>query len=137
MALSAALAAACFVKAFGITFLGRPRSADAQAAREVDAFSGAAMILLALLCVLAGVLPGLVVDALSGVVRELTAGGSLPRQATLPWLSLIPLSPERSSYNGLVLLIFLTVTSTVIALLRASARLPCGATSASLGLRLS
>jgi hypothetical protein len=74
------------------------------------------MVLLALLCVLAGVLPGLVVDALSGVVREVTGGGSLPRQATLPWLSLIPLSPDRSSYNGLILLIFLAGTSTMITL---------------------
>jgi formate hydrogenlyase subunit 3/multisubunit Na+/H+ antiporter MnhD subunit len=116
LALSAALAAACFVKAFGITFLGRPRSAEAGAAREADAFSVAAMILLAALCVLAGVLPGLVVDALTPVVQQLTAGGSLPRQATLPWLSLIPLSPQRSSYNGLLLLIFLVVTSMLIAL---------------------
>jgi hydrogenase-4 component B len=116
LALSAALAAACFVKAFGISFLGRPRSAEAEAAREVDAFSRGAMILLAVLCVLAGILPGLVVDAMSGVVRDLTAGGSLPRQATLPWLSLIPLSADRSSYNGLILLIFLAFASTVIAL---------------------
>jgi len=116
LALSAALAAACFVKAFGITFLGRPRSADAAAAREVDRFSLAAMIFLAVLCILAGVLPGFVVDALSGVVRELTGGGGLPRQSSLPWLSLIPLSPARSSYNGLILLIFLTFTSTLIAL---------------------
>jgi formate hydrogenlyase subunit 3/multisubunit Na+/H+ antiporter MnhD subunit len=116
LALSAALAAACFVKAFGITFLGRPRSTSGVAVREVDRFSRAAMILLALLCVLAGVLPGLIVDALSGVVRYLTAGGSLPRQASLPWLSLIPLSPDRSSYNGLILLVFLAVTSTTIAL---------------------
>jgi formate hydrogenlyase subunit 3/multisubunit Na+/H+ antiporter MnhD subunit len=115
LALSAALASACFVKAFGISFLGRPRSTVAEAAREVDAFSGAAMILLALLCVLAGVLPGLVVDGLSGVVRDLTVGRGLPRQATLPWLSLIPLSPTRGSYNGLLLLIFLAVTSTVVA----------------------
>ncbi len=39
LALSAALAAACFVKAFGITFLGRPRTSVAQDARETDAFS--------------------------------------------------------------------------------------------------
>ena len=39
LALAAALAAACFVKAFGITFLGRPRSAEAAAAREADRFS--------------------------------------------------------------------------------------------------
>ena len=115
LALSAALAAACFVKAFGITFLGRPRSSDATAAREVDTFSRASMLLLAALCVLAGVLPGLVVDALAGVVRDLT-GSDLPRQAGLPWLSLIPLASERSSYNGLVLAIFLIGTSTTIAL---------------------
>jgi hypothetical protein len=73
------------------------------------------MILLAGFCVLAGVLPGLVVDALAPVVEALT-GSSLPGQAGLPWLSLIPLAPERSSYNGLVLSIFLIGTSTAIAL---------------------
>ena len=36
LALSAALAAACFVKAFGITFLGRARTRVAADAREVD-----------------------------------------------------------------------------------------------------
>ena len=115
LALSAALAAACFVKAFGITFLGRPRTPRAAAALEVDRYSQGAMIGFAVLCVLAGVLPGYVVDALSSVVRELTGEG-LPPQAGLPWRSLIPLSPERSSYNGLVLLIFLALTSTATAL---------------------
>ena len=32
LALAAALAAACFVKAYGVTFLGRPRSAAAETA---------------------------------------------------------------------------------------------------------
>jgi hydrogenase-4 component B len=63
LALSAALAAACFVKAFGITFLGRPRS-PARGAREVDRFSLAAMFVLAALCLAAGILPGFVIDAL-------------------------------------------------------------------------
>ena len=39
LALSAALAAACFVKAFGITFLGRPRTAVVEHAHEVDRYS--------------------------------------------------------------------------------------------------
>ena len=43
LALSAALAAACFVKAFGVSFLGRPRTAQAARARETDVFSLAAM----------------------------------------------------------------------------------------------
>ena len=114
LALSAALAAACFVKAFGVTFLGRPRTPAAAAATEVDGFSTGTMIALAALCVVVGVLPGLVVDGLSGVARDLT-GGRVPTQTGLPWLSLIPISPERSSYNGLVLLVFIAFTSTLIA----------------------
>ena len=43
LALSAALAAACFVKAFGITFLGRPRTAAVEQAHEVDRYSLVAM----------------------------------------------------------------------------------------------
>jgi len=46
LALSAALAAACFVKAFGVTFLGRPRTAVAAEARETDVFSLSAMFAL-------------------------------------------------------------------------------------------
>ena len=115
LALSAALAAACFVKAFGISFLGRPRGPAAAQAREADAFSIGAMIGLAALCVLAGVLPGLVVDALSPVVQGLTAGARLPVQSSLPWLSLVPIDAARSSYNGLIMLVFIVLTSTVIA----------------------
>src|SRR5205814_10347009 len=46
LALSAALAAACFVKAYGVTFLGRPRSSSAAQAEEVDQFSLTAMFIL-------------------------------------------------------------------------------------------
>ena len=38
LALTGALAAACFVKAFGITFLALPRSPQAQEAHEVAPF---------------------------------------------------------------------------------------------------
>ena len=62
MALAAALAAACFVRAYGITFLGRPRSEAARAAHEVDRFSLAAMVAAAALCILIGIFPGRVID---------------------------------------------------------------------------
>ena len=64
LALSAALAAACFCKAFGITFLGRPRTEAAKRAREADRLALAAMAILATLCLLAGVFPGQAIDAL-------------------------------------------------------------------------
>jgi hypothetical protein len=50
LALTAALAAACFVKAFGIPFLALPRSEPAANAREVAPAMRIAMVSLALLC---------------------------------------------------------------------------------------
>ena len=54
LALTAALAAACFVKAFGITFLALPRSEEAAGAAEVDGSMRLAMSLLAAACVALG-----------------------------------------------------------------------------------
>ena len=50
LALAAGLAVACFVKAFGITFLALPRSAAAAAAHEVPVTMRAAMTATALAC---------------------------------------------------------------------------------------
>jgi hydrogenase-4 component B len=115
LALSAALAATCFVRAFGIAFLGRPRSPEATAAREVDRFSTGAMLALAAFCVLAGVLPGFIVDALAPVVTLATNGAALASQQAMPWLSLVPVAPDRSSYNGLVLLAFIAISGSLTA----------------------
>jgi NADH:ubiquinone oxidoreductase subunit 5 (subunit L)/multisubunit Na+/H+ antiporter MnhA subunit len=105
LALAAALAGAAFVRIFGITFLGRPRSEAAAEAKEVDRFSLLAMGVLAALCLLCGVLPGLVVDALQPATK-LLLGAGLPPQAGIPWLSLVPVTASRSSYNGLLVLVF-------------------------------
>ncbi len=112
LALSAALAAACFVKAFGITFLGRPRSDAARAAREVDAVSRGAMVTFATLCVLAGILPGFIIDALAPVAEALF-GDRMPVQAAVPWLSIVPVAESRSSYNGLLVFVFIAVSATL------------------------
>ena len=114
LALSAALAGACFVKAFGITFLGRPRSPIAAQAVETDRFSLAAMFVLAFLCLLAGVLPGYFIDALAPVIQSL-AGAQLPRQENLDWLTIVPIAPSRSSYNGLLLFFFIALASSLAA----------------------
>jgi len=57
LAFSGALAAACFVKLFGISFLGLPRSEHALHAREAPASMQLGMGLLAGLCLAAGVYP--------------------------------------------------------------------------------
>jgi len=114
LALSAALAAACFVKAFGITFLGRPRTEAAREAQEVDRWSLAAMFALATLCLLAGILPGYFIDALAPVIQGLS-GARLPRQDELDWLTIVPVARSRSSYNGLLLFLFIALAASLAA----------------------
>jgi len=110
LALAAALAGACFVKAFGVTFLGRPRSPAAQNAGEVDRYSLAAMFILAAFCLLAGILPGLVIDALSPITLAIL-DSRMPIQDNEPWLSIVPIAASRSSYNGLLVMIFITLSA--------------------------
>jgi hydrogenase-4 component B len=114
LALSAALAAACFVKAYGISFLGRPRSPAAGAASETDRLSRAAMIVLASLCLLAGILPGLFIDALAPISAALI-GERMPVQIGAQWLSIVPIAASRSSYDGLLVFLFMTISGTLAA----------------------
>ncbi len=114
LALSAALAAACFAKAFGITFLGRPRTNAAESARERDPFTLAAMMTLAVLCLVVGVLPGLFIDALAPVASILV-GGRMPMQAGNAWLSIAPVAESRSSYNGLLVFLFIVISASLAA----------------------
>jgi hypothetical protein len=109
LALSAALAAACFVKAFGVTFLGRPRTPAAERAVETDPFSLAAMFAFAALCLIAGILPGFFIDALAPAVQDL-AGDRMPVQSGVAWLSIVPIAASRSSYNGLLVFVFMCVS---------------------------
>jgi hydrogenase-4 component B len=110
LALGAALSAACFVRAYGITFLGRPRSDAAADARETDSFSLAAMSILLGLCLLAGILPGFVIDALGPVAQDIV-GQHMPQQSALPWYSIVPVAESRSSYNGLLVFAFIAISA--------------------------
>lgn len=67
LALTSGLAAACFVKAFGIAFLALPRSVRAQEAREVGFSMKAGMVFLAILVILFGIGAGLILPILLSV----------------------------------------------------------------------
>ncbi len=116
LALSAALAAACFVKAFGVSFLGRPRGMAAEQAKEVDGFSRLAMFVFAALCFAAGILPGFAIDGLAPVV-QLLLGSRMPMQSSIPWLSIVPIAEGRSSYNGLLVFLFIAFSAALAAYL--------------------
>ena len=80
LALTSGLAAACFVKAFGISFLAIPRSPRAAEAREVPHAMLLAMGALACACAALGVAPSLVVPALGTALAGL---GGLPGDVAL------------------------------------------------------
>jgi formate hydrogenlyase subunit 3/multisubunit Na+/H+ antiporter MnhD subunit len=110
LALSAALSAACFVRAFAVTFLGRARSSAVEGAAETEKLSLAAMGVLLALCVLIGIVPGALIDALAPVVEPLV-GQSMPPQGDIAWASIVPIAESRSSYNGLLMLAFITLST--------------------------
>jgi NADH:ubiquinone oxidoreductase subunit 5 (subunit L)/multisubunit Na+/H+ antiporter MnhA subunit len=114
LALSAALAAACFVKAFGVSFLGRARTPAAARAQETDRFSLAAMFSFAALCLIAGIVPGFFIDALAPVVQALV-GDRMPVQSGVEWLSIVPIAESRSSYNGLLVFVFMALSGALAA----------------------
>jgi NADH:ubiquinone oxidoreductase subunit 5 (subunit L)/multisubunit Na+/H+ antiporter MnhA subunit len=114
LALAAALAGACFVRVFGIAFLGRPRSTVAAAAHETDPLSQAAMLGFAALCLLAGILPGVVIDAIAPIVQALTAA-RMDRQLSDAWLTVAPVTASRSSYNALLIFLFILASAAITA----------------------
>ncbi|HLA69832.1 MAG TPA: hydrogenase 4 subunit B [Bacteroidota bacterium] len=79
LALTGALAAACFVKAFGITFLGLPRTLHAERAQEAPHTMLVAMGILAAGCVVFGLWPGF----LLGILMPLS-GSLLGTSASIP-----------------------------------------------------
>jgi formate hydrogenlyase subunit 3/multisubunit Na+/H+ antiporter MnhD subunit len=79
VALTAGLGVAAFVKAFGVGFLARPRSAAAADAKESPLIMRAAMVLAAAVCVGLAVAPTSIGPALSAVLRTLpTVGDGAP-----------------------------------------------------------
>jgi hydrogenase-4 component B len=71
LALTTALAAACFVKAFGMTFVALPRSPLAEAARESSMVMLAPQAWLAACCIGLGLFPGFVLRVLETVMVSL------------------------------------------------------------------
>jgi len=110
LALATALAATCFVRAYGIGFLGRPRTEAAKQAREADPWCVLAMLGFAFLCLLSGILPGVVIDALAPVTQALT-GARMLAQLGDTWLTIVPIEAGRGSYNALLIFGFIAVST--------------------------
>ena len=84
LALTSGLAVACFVKAFGITFLALPRSLEAQHAHEAPGSMQAGMIALVVACAGLGLAPFLVVPVLGRTLPGLAEGAAITFSLDLP-----------------------------------------------------
>ena len=104
LALTGALAAACFVKVFGVAFLGQGRGKAARKAREVPLGMRAGQGLLAAACLLLGVLPVLVIRGMDTIPVALLGQG-LSEATAHGWLWLTPVSADVASYSAPLVLI--------------------------------
>lgn len=104
LALTGALAAACFVRAYGIIFLGQARTRRVRHTREASPGMVLAQGMLALSCLLIGVLPTHMIEVFSNVSRQLTGFGvfSASREG---WLWLTPVAPAVASYSAPLVLL--------------------------------
>jgi hydrogenase-4 component B len=106
LALCGALAAACFVKAVGICFLGQSRTPAAASAHEAGLAERVGMVLPALACVALGLAPPLVLRMLGPVTIGLL-GASPPGQGS--WLVAVrsPGAAGGTALHPIALLAFL------------------------------
>src|SRR5947208_14378412 len=72
------------------------------------------MFFLAALCLVAGILPGFFIDALAPVMQALV-GDRMPVQSNVDWLSIVPIAESRSSYNGLLVFVFMVLSGVLAA----------------------
>lgn len=116
LALAAGLAAACFVRAFGGVFLGRPRSHDAARAHEAPWPQQAAMAVLATLCILGGLFGAYTAAGVAPLLVKLT-GAALPGIGVGPTAtSLMAFDPGRSTYDAPLIALFVGLSATVTAI---------------------
>lgn len=110
LALTGALAAACFVKAFGITFLAAPRGARAGEAKEASLSMRLGMGGLALACLLLGLFAGGMVSILDGVTFPF-AGAAIADGAPLGGWSVISAPGGFSSLSPAALALALAASA--------------------------
>ncbi len=109
LALTGALAAAAFVKVYGVAFLGKARERRVAHAHEAPTGMLIGMGMLAILCLLLGVLPTTVIGILK-TVPYLLIGDITTQMTAHGWLWLTPVSADVASYSAPLVLAAIAVT---------------------------
>ncbi len=104
LALTGALAAACFVKAFGISFLALPRSSHAEHSKEVPVPMLIGMLVLSLMCIILGIMPFYFLKIIDLISLQITGASiiskldvnfsvatisSFPAMMSTPWIAFL------------------------------------------------
>ncbi|MCC6212941.1 MAG: hydrogenase 4 subunit B [Burkholderiales bacterium] len=119
LALAGALTAMCFVKVFGVAFLGQPREARAAAGHDAGSLERLGMAWLAAGCFVLGLFPAFVLLMLNRVGASLTGSGLSAEALESNWLWLVPTAPQQASYSPLIfLLVIVGVTLVTFFLVR-------------------
>jgi len=114
LALAGALAATCFVKVYGIVFLGQPRSPSATDAHEIDGWMKFGMAIPAVLCLLLGILPTVFIPLIDAVPQLLIHASLTSSVHAHGWLWLTPVSEARASYSAPIALFGMLVLGGLI-----------------------
>jgi hydrogenase-4 component B len=125
LALAGALTAMCFVKVYGVAFLGQPREVGHGAhaphdGRDASGWEQYGMAWLAAGCFVLGLFPTSILLMLNRVSTALTGQGLSPEALTgSGWLWLVPTAPEQASYSPVIFMaVIVAVTLLTFLLVR-------------------
>jgi len=105
LALTGALAAACFIKVYGVTFLGRWRGHHAKHIHEIGWPMRIGMMMAGAACLGLGLIPTIAIGWLDTVPAMLVHGRLAPSAGKFGWVWLAPISFNRASYSGPIVLL--------------------------------
>lgn len=114
LALAGALTGMCFVKVYGIAFLGQQRHEFSGPPHEASGYERAGMLWLTLGCFALGLLPVYMIGELNRVCVALLGQGLSPDALASGWLWLVPTSGVQASYSPII---FFLVISAVFGLI--------------------
>jgi formate hydrogenlyase subunit 3/multisubunit Na+/H+ antiporter MnhD subunit len=104
LALAGALTAMCFVKVYGVAFLGQPRKTSQDTPHDAGNLERFGMAWLAGACFVLGLFPATFLLMLNRVGASLTGQGLSAEALQSSWLWLVPTAPASASYSPLVFL---------------------------------
>jgi formate hydrogenlyase subunit 3/multisubunit Na+/H+ antiporter MnhD subunit len=108
LALAGALTAMCFVKVYGVAFLGQPRG-KTDVPHDAGLSERLGLAWLSAGCLVLGLFPAAMLHMLSEVGASLTGHGLSPDALESSWLWLVPTHPAEASYSPLIFLVVVLV----------------------------